>query len=235
MSRVVIRGLANADAVAEVAARDLAQRLNSLLTSKLSVKLVLTGGTIGIKALSQLAPLIENFDLSRLSIWWGDERFVDAESPERNFVQAREALLAKIQIPEGNIHPMPSTGDGQLQEAAESFAVTFGTEEPSFDIVLLGVGDDGHVASLFPESTGISFGKWVVAEPNSPKPPSQRISLSYEALSSAKEVWFLVAGKDKAQAVSMVFSKHNLPAAKVTGRELTKWYLDDAAASEVTS
>jgi 6-phosphogluconolactonase len=235
MIRVVIRDLANADTVAEIAARDLAQKLETLLTSKQSVKFVLTGGTVGIKTLSELAPLIENFDLSRLSIWWGDERFVAADSLDRNFLQAREALLSKVRIPEGNIHAMPSTEDGDLLTATGSFAESLGAQEPSFDIVLLGMGGDGHVASLFPGSEPIRFGKWVVAEPNSPKAPSQRISLSYEALSSANEVWFLVAGEDKAQAVSMVFQNENLPAAKVTGRELTKWYLDEAAASEITS
>jgi 6-phosphogluconolactonase len=235
MNRLVIRDLADASAVAESAARDLAQKLEFLLASKQNVKLVLTGGTVGIKTLSQLAPLIENFDLSRLSIWWGDERFVAADSPDRNFLQAREALLSKVRIPEGNIHAMASTEDGDLLVAAEAFARTFGAEEPVFDIVLLGMGGDGHVASLFPGSIGIEFGRWVVAEPNSPKAPSQRISLSYEALSSANEVWFLVAGADKAHAVSMVFQNENLPAAKVTGRELTKWYLDEAAASEITS
>jgi 6-phosphogluconolactonase len=235
MSRLVIRDLANAGAVAESAARDLAQKLESLLASKQNVKLVLTGGTVGIKTLSQLAPLIENFDLSRLSIWWGDERFVAADSPERNFVQAREALLSKVRVPESNIHAMPSIEDGELLVATEAFAKSLGAEEPSFDIVLLGMGGDGHVASLFPGSEPIRFGKWVVAEPSSPKAPSQRISLSCEALSSADEVWFLVAGEDKAQAVSMVFRNENLPAAKVTGRGLTKWYLDEAAASEITS
>jgi 6-phosphogluconolactonase len=235
MNRLVIRDLADASAVAESAARDLAQKLEFLLASKQNVKLVLTGGTVGIKTLSQLALLIENIDLSRLSIWWGDERFVAADSLERNFVQAREAFLSKVLIPEGNIHEMPSTEVGDLLVATEALAKSLGAEEPVFDIVLLGMGGDGHVASLFPGSIGIEFGRWVVAEPNSPKSPSQRISLSYEALSSANEVWFLVAGADKAHAVSMVFQNENLPAAKVTGRELTKWYLDEAAASEITS
>jgi 6-phosphogluconolactonase len=235
MNRVVIRDLADAGAVAETAARDLAQKLENLLKTKQSVKLVLTGGTVGIKTLSQLAPLIENFDLSRLSLWWGDERFVAADSPDRNFVQARGALLSKVRIPEGNIHAMPSTEDGDLLVATGSFAESLGAEEPSFDIVLLGMGGDGHVASLFPGSEPIRFGKWVVAEPNSPKAPSQRISLSNEALSSANEVWFLVAGADKAHTVSMVFREDDLPASKVRGRDLTKWYLDEAAASEITS
>jgi 6-phosphogluconolactonase len=130
---------------------------------------------------------------------------------------------------------MPSSEDGDLLAAAEVFSENFGSDYPSFDIVLLGMGPDGHVASLFPGSKAIEFGKWVVAEPDSPKPPQQRISLSYEALSSAKQVWFLVSGEDKAEAVSRVFDGEDLPATKVSGKEQTRWYLDLAAAAGITS
>jgi 6-phosphogluconolactonase/glucosamine-6-phosphate isomerase/deaminase len=98
MTLEVIRDLADASAVAKKAALDLAQELEGLLEAREGVNLVLTGGTVGIKTLEELAPLIKNFDLSRLFIWWGDERFVSAESPERNFVQARAALLSKIKV-----------------------------------------------------------------------------------------------------------------------------------------
>jgi 6-phosphogluconolactonase len=235
MTRSVISDLANADAVAEAAASDLAKELVRLLSSQQAVNLVLTGGTVGIKTLEVLAPLLETVDLARLSIWWGDERFVEPESSERNFFQASQALLSRVRIPESNIHAMPSTEDGDLEFAAKLFSETLGSETPDFDIVLLGMGGDGHVASLFPGSTPIQFGKWVVAEPNSPKAPPQRISMSYEALSSARGVWFLVAGEDKATAVAKVFEGADLPAGKVSGKSATKWYLDAAAASKITS
>lgn len=235
MNKVVIDDLVDADAVAESAARDLANKLSALLETQEKVNLVLTGGTVGIKTLSQLAPLVKDLGLSKLSIWWGDERFVESNSSERNFVQAWDALLSEVQLPSGNIHTMPSTEDGDLAEASEAFADVIESEAPSFDVVLLGMGADGHVASLFPGSKPIEFGKWVVAESDSPKPPAQRISLSYEALSSAKEVWFLVSGQDKSNAVSRVFAGESLPAGRVSGRNLTKWYLDKAAASGITS
>jgi 6-phosphogluconolactonase len=235
VKKTIIRDLANADAVAESAAHDLANQLTSLLATQHEVCLVLTGGTVGIKTLACLAPLIKDLELSRLSIWWGDERFVESESADRNFVQAREVLLSKLQIPTQNIHPMPSTEAGELAGASLAFAESLGSDTPTFDIVLLGVGDDGHIASLFPGSKPIEFGKWVIAEPNSPKAPAQRISFSYEALSSANQVWFLVAGEEKAEAVSRVFAGEQLPAGKVSGKNLTKWYLDKAAASRIIS
>jgi 6-phosphogluconolactonase len=235
VNKVVIDNLVDADAVAESAARDLANKLSALIETQQKVSLVLTGGTVGIKTLSQLAPLIKNLDLSKLSIWWGDERFVESNSSERNFVQARDALLSRVQLPSGNIHAIPSTEDGDLAEAAEAFANVVESEAPNFDVVLLGMGADGHVASLFPGASPIEFGRWVIAVSNSPKAPAQRISLSYEALSSAKEVWFLVSGEDKSNAVSRVFAGELLPAGRVTGRSLTKWYMDRAAASGITS
>jgi len=235
MNRMVISDHLDADDVARNAARDLAKELARFLDAQHSVNLVLTGGTVGIKTLSELASLLSGFDLSRLQIWWGDERFVESNSADRNSVQAHDALLSRIQIPAGNIHAMPSSEDGDLLAAAKAFSENFCSDYPSFDIVLLGMGPDGHVASLFPGSKAIEFGKWVVAEPDSPKPPQQRISLSYEALSSAKQVWLLVSGEDKAEAVSRVFDGEDLPATKVSGKEQTKWYLDQAAASGITS
>jgi 6-phosphogluconolactonase len=235
MSRIVVSDLAGADDVARSAAKDLATELARLLESQQDVNLVLTGGTVGIKVLNELAPLMHGLDLSRLEIWWGDDRFVEPDSPDRNSVQAREALLSRVSIPDQNIHEMPSIEDGDLEAASKAFSAKIDLETPHFDIVLLGMGPDGHVASLFPGSMAIKHGNWVVAEPDSPKPPQQRISLSYDALSSAKQVWFLVAGKDKAPAVSKVFEGENLPAARVSGKELTKWYLDQEAASGITS
>lgn len=235
MSRIVINDLLGADDVASRAAKDLATELASLLESQQDVNLVLTGGTVGIKVLSELAPLMDGLDLARLQIWWGDERFVESDSPDRNSVQARKALLSRVPIPEQNIHELPSIEDGDLETASKTLSEQFDSETPRFDIVLLGMGPDGHVASLFPDSMAIKHGNWVVSESDSPKPPQQRISLSYEALSSAKQVWFLVAGKDKAPAVSKVFEGEDLPATRVSGKELTKWYLDQEAASGITS
>jgi 6-phosphogluconolactonase len=235
VSTIVFRDLSTPDALAARAAADLAEKLKELLSSKATVQIVVTGGSVGIKTLEHLGPLLSKVNLSSLQIWWGDERFVERESPDRNFVQAREALLSKISIPQENVHEMPALEAGGLLEASANFADFVAGVTPEFDVVLLGMGPDGHVASLFPNSEPVLFGEWIIAEPNSPKPPRRRISFSYQALSSATEVWFLVAGSDKADAVAQAFSGAQLPAGLVRGKKVTKWYLDEAAAGRLTS
>lgn len=232
MTKEVLSHFTSADELAKQAARDLAEKILGLLDSQ-SVNVVLTGGTVGTKTLAELAPLLQGKDLENLHLWWSDERFVPVDSPDRNFVQATEALLSKISIPPGNLHQMPAAGAKPLLEAAADFADQVSEAAPSLDIVLLGVGPDAHVASLFPGSSPMNFGELVVAEANSPKPPAERISLSYSALSSGNEVWFLVAGDDKAEAVSRVFGGEQLPASRVSGRSITRWYLDTAAATKL--
>lgn len=235
MTLEVLSDFPSSDQLARDAADDLFEKITSLLASGEDAHIVLTGGTVGIQTLVELAPLVSRMDLSGLHLWFGDERFVESESPDRNFNQAKDALLSKIPVPPKNIHPMPSVESGPLSAAASAFAQEIEAIAPKFDIVLLGMGPDGHVASLFPGSTPESHGELVIAESSSPKPPAERISLSYKALCSANEVWFLVAGSDKADAVSKVFEEKKLPAALVSGKKLTRWYIDTKAAEKLTS
>lgn len=234
MNRELLSHFDSADQLATQAGADLASKILTLVGQR-PVHVVLTGGTVGIKTLAELAPLLLGKDLSNLHFWWGDDRFVDDSSRERNFVQAGEVLLSKITMPSENLHPMPSKDQASLVDAASRFAVHIESLLPIFDVVLLGMGADGHVASLFPDSSPVEHGKFVVSEANSPKPPEQRISLSFQALSSAREVWFLVAGSDKAAAVREALGGVRLPASLVSGQELTRWYLDKAAAEKLTS
>jgi len=222
----------DAAAVAAAAAKDLAKELARLSASQDGVDLVLTGGSVGIATLAELAKLIEPKDLAKVRFFWGDERFVAKDSPDRNERQAREALLDKLAVDEAQLEPFPSTADGDLEDSAIAFAERFEKLSPKFDIVLLGMGSDGHVASLFPANTGKMISAQVVIETNSPKPPAERLSLSFEALNNSSQVWFVVSGADKAKVVSEVISGDSqLPAARVSGRETTRWYLDSAAAS----
>jgi 6-phosphogluconolactonase len=192
--------------------------------------IAITGGTVGTLVLAAISNRTKELDLSKLHIWWVDERFVPEKSPDRNELQARSAWLSKSSIKQEHIHPFPAEESGLIDDAAESFAEIIEELNPTFDLVLLGMGEDGHVASLFPGSPGIRVGKWVVIEKSSPKPPPNRLSLSLSAINSAKELMFLVSGTEKAKAVSDAFSGVGiLPASSVSGNISTTWLLDEAA------
>ena len=225
--RPVVNRFKDAEETALGAAEAIVARVSELLAEQDAVNLVVTGGTVGILTLAKLRDL--KLDYSRVHIWWGDERFVEKQSADRNELQARIALLNHVEIPASNLHPFPASDEGQsLDEAAASFRdVVRGVR---FDILLLGIGPDGHVASLFPGHD--AAGELVVAEHDSPKPPPQRLSLSYDAINSAREVWFTVAGADKQDAVSVAFGEQpeSLPVGRVRGTEKTVWFVDASAA-----
>ena len=239
-----IRRAINAADVAQLASREILETLEQALANKSQINLSLTGGTVGILTLSVLAeqPDLERIDFTRVHIWWGDERFLEANSPDRNAVQARDAFLKKINIPESNIHEFPASDQGlSLTTAKSSFEESlnthFGEGVPLFDLTILGMGPDGHIASLFPGHEGLSAEAIVVAEPNSPKPPSERLSFGFDALNNSQKIIFVVSGIDKANAVKEVHTNENcdLPAAKVVALGETIWFIDQAAGAEFWS
>jgi 6-phosphogluconolactonase len=227
--RPVVNRFKDAESVAVGAAEAVVLRVNELLASQPEVNLVVTGGTVGILTLAKLRDL--SLDWSKVQVWWGDERFVDKSSADRNELQARNALFDHVAIPAGNLHPFPASDEGlNLDEARDAFRQTL--RGVAFDILLLGIGPDGHIASLFPGKN--AEGELVVAEHDSPKPPPQRLSLSYEAINSAKEVWFTVAGADKQDAVATAFGDDptSLPVGRVQGTEKTLWFVDATAGNK---
>jgi len=230
----------DSDAVARGAAEALLEKLNLLVPSQEFVHIALTGGTVGIATLARFAelPLAKSLDYSKVHFWWGDERFVNHDSADRNAKQAHDAMFRFLNVDYANIHPFPAADDGVgLEDAATSFAAvlasfsTSGSGYPRFDVVLLGMGPDGHIASLFPGKTPPPAGATVFAEHDSPKPPPQRLTLTYEVINSADEVWFTIAGADKAEAVSVAFSDtpERLPVGRVRGNQKTLWFIDQTA------
>jgi 6-phosphogluconolactonase len=140
-------------------------------------------------------------------------------------------------VPTENIHEFPSAEIGTLEQAAEKFDAVlepfWGDSLPRFDLILLGVGPDGHVASLFPGHQEQIPNRFTVIESNSPKPPAKRLSLSLEILNNADEVWFTVAGRDKADAVAAAMSGDSqLPVALVKAKA-NRWFIDEAAAAGI--
>lgn len=238
MSKSVVNRFSDLNSVAENTAAKLIAKLADLLVKKDQVHLVLTGGTVGIATLASLSanPDRQKIDFSRVHIWWGDERFVASDSADRNALQAKNALLRNLELDVNKVHEFPSADNGlSLKQAEAQFSAHVSNLQPHFDIVLLGMGPDGHIASLFPGKPLPEPGLWVIAEEDSPKPPPQRLSFTYEALNSADEVWFIVAGADKqdAVAVAMGDDPEELPVGRVHGTVLTQWFIDSTAGTRV--
>ncbi|MDP9398681.1 MAG: 6-phosphogluconolactonase [Actinomycetota bacterium] len=248
----------DADLLARAVAARLITGLVDAQAARASASVVLTGGTTGTATLQALAdsPARDAVDWSRLDVWWGDERFLPAGHAERNETAARAVLLDSVPLDPQRVHPMPAAGGpggddaggDEPEEAAASYAAELararrpedtypGTAPvPAFDVLLLGVGADGHVASLFPELPAVHDTRPVVAVRGAPKPPPTRLSLTLPAIRSAREVWLVVAGADKAAAVEMALAGAGpvqVPAAAATGRVRTRWLLDRGAASRL--
>lgn len=209
------------------AAADIAGILETAVAESGIARIVLTGGTLGIKILGDLAK--QQLDLSKLEIFFGDERFVQLDHEDRNEQQGLNVWPELIQA---KLHRFPDKVD-QLDASAQAFDMdmenllgTISDTSAIFDVVILGMGPDGHVASLFPGRQHPV--RWIVSEHNSPKPPSERLSFSYQALNRSKAVFFLASGSAKSEVARCAIkdSKCDLPAAKVKGLELTRWYVD---------
>ena len=238
MRTVVI--YADQQAVADATAARLGVTVSDVLAARGVAHLVLTGGTVGIGLLASLAasPLAGLIDWTSVHVWWGDERFVGAGDADRNEGQAQEALLGRVPIPEENIHRVGSSDAfASAEDAAAAYALEITTQgTPVWDVVMLGMGPDGHVASLFPGHPVYAAAD--VAEAvtvhDSPKPPPVRISLSLASINRAREVWVVAAGAPKAEAVARgLAGDTQLPAATVAGTERTLWLIDAAAATKV--
>lgn len=226
-------------------------KLVDVQTAKKSASVVLTGGGTGIAVLSELhrSPARDAIDWSRLDVYWGDERFVPADHPERNEGQAREALLNHVPLDPARVHPM-APSDGEFGDDPDAAAAGYAEvlneqayrehhrEMPAFDVLLLGMGGDGHTASIFPESPSVYEDEaTVVPVRDSPKPPPTRVSLTLPAIRRASEVWMLTTGEEKANAVALALSgagEVQIPAAGARGQVRTRWLLDKSAASELS-
>ncbi|WP_395725771.1 6-phosphogluconolactonase [Nakamurella sp.] len=222
---------------ATTAARLVTKLVDIQSTGRVPV-VALTGGGVGISTLAHLndSPARDAIDWSRVEILWGDERFVPSDDPDRNAGQAVEALLTHVKVDPARVHVMaPSDGDfgPDVDAAAAAYAdIVDGFDE--IDLVMLGMGPEGHVASVFPESPAVYDTGSVVAVRNCPKPPPTRISLTLPAIRRATEVWIITAGAGKAGAVALALGGAGevaLPVAGATGRARTLFLLDRESAS----
>jgi 6-phosphogluconolactonase len=228
---------AGPDEVAEALAARLMARLTEIQRDFRVPQVALTGGRIATRAYQRLGSEGANsaVDWSRVELWWGDERFVPADDPDRNAKQALDLLAKPLALNLDRVHEMPaSDGDLDLDQAAEAYAREL--DDVVFDVCLLGMGPDGHVASIFPEHPSSYAEGEVIPVRASPKPPSERISLTLPVINKSQEVWFIVSGADKAAAAKMALlgaGPVQVPAAGVSGVGRTLWLLDRDAASEL--
>ena len=235
------------DVLAAAVAARLLTRLVDAQAQHGTASVVLTGGGVGIAALEAVraSPARAAVDWPRVDIWWGDERFVPADDPERNELQARRALLDHLDLDPARVHPIGARGgpDGDDVDAAAAryadelqAAAPMGAAVPPFDVLLLGMGAEGHTASIFPESPAAHDERTVVGVHGCPKPPPTRVSLGFAAIEAAREVWVVAAGRDKAPMAAIALGgagRVQVPVAGVSGRLQTLWLLDEAAAAEL--
>ncbi|MCW2538612.1 MAG: pgl2 [Frankiales bacterium] len=237
-------------------ARDTAARVLSTLAVAQEqhgrAALTLTAGSIMESIWHELAeaPGGGPVDWSRVDVFWGDERFVPADSADRNDGPANKILFDHEPFSHAQRFPMPAS-DGIFGDDLDAAVADYTAQLrharrpddsnsqgiPSFDVVLLGVGPDGHCASLFPEHSGVFDESGpVIGIRNSPKPPPTRLSLSFDGIAVAREIWFVASGAGKADAVAMAWSgadRVQVPSAGPRGQVRTLWLVDQDAAAEL--
>lgn len=205
-----------------------AQRIVELATQAIAVRgsfhMALAGGETPRQCYIKLRNL--SIDWLRVHFYFGDERCLPVGDANRNDSMVREALLDHIAVPLANVHVIPA--ELGAREAAASYASLLG-KIASLDLVLLGMGEDGHTASLFPDNPATENTAVVVPVFNAPKPPAERVSLGMLTLNAARQKVFLVAGAGKRKALERILLGNSLPAARVVTAE---WHIDRAAMPE---
>jgi 6-phosphogluconolactonase len=244
VSKSLVVVVPDADILAATVSARLVVKIIDAQAERGTASVVLTGGRIAAKVLRSVedSPAAAAIDWSRVDLWWGDERFLPAGDPDRNDTQAREALLDALPLDPARVHAMPAA-DGPDGDDAQAAAARYardlsagGAPLPAFDVLMLGVGEDGHVASLFPEHPVLDETGTTAAVHDSPKPPPTRITLTMSTIQSADEVWLIAAGSDKTASVgAAVNGAKDLPAAHATGTSRTLWLLDRAAAADISA
>ncbi len=236
----------NSDGLVAAAGERLIGVIDAAIGARGRALVVLTGGGNGNRLMGYLGAEAQRIDWGSVHLFWGDERYVPEEDDERNDKQARDALLNHIDIPARNVHAMPARDDefgSDLAAAALSYEQLLaanalpGDPAPNFDVHLLGVGPEGHINSLFPDSPAVhETTRLVVGVEDSPKPPPLRITLTLPAIQRSREVWLLASGAEKADAVAAAIGgadPASVPAAGAVGREDTVWFLDSQAAAKL--
>jgi len=248
MTAPIIRLFADAAEVSRAAADEFVRRAAEAVVARGRFTVALSGGSTPQRLYQLLADpaLRAQVDWTRVDLFWGDERCVPPTSNDSNYHTAQEAMLSRLPIPPARIHRIEAERSDREAAARDYQAVlarTFGVDAngapPVFDLILLGMGPDGHTASLFPDTTALDeTTRWVVVN-HVPKFAADRITMTYPILNAAREVLFLVAGADKAEPLVEVLEgppdSHRLPSQRVrpaTGQLI--WFVDRQASARLT-
>lgn len=229
------------EALSRGALKELQRILEEAITSRGRFAIALSGGHTPAKLYSLWAAAEKsNFKTpwGRVHLFWGDERYVPLDDPLSNYRMTREALISRVPIPAANVHPIP-VNLPTPEKAAEAYEAElrrfFTSEPPAFDFQLLGLGGEGHTASLFPDSPALEEKQHLVAAVVVPAKPPQRLTFTPVVLNSGRNTFFLVAGADKHEILSAIRNEPDstpskYPAARVRPTGPVIWFLDKAAA-----
>ncbi len=246
MSNPVVRRFPDAEAVSRAAAEEFVRASREAIAARSRCTVALSGGSTPKRLYQLLAepPFVGQVDWPKIEFFWGDERAVPPDHKDSNFHTAHEALLQKITVPAGHVHRLQAervdrdrAASDYQAEIARVFGASTESTPPTFDLVLLGMGPDGHTASLFPFTTALKEQtRWVVAN-HVPKLNADRLTLTAPILNRAREVLFLVAGADKAQPLSEVLEgpadNDRLPSQRIRPEGKLIWFVDQAAAAKL--
>lgn len=236
----------NQDQVANAAARRLVDAILATQAKGRVSHISLTGGRGGLSVLAAVRNQTHASEINwkHVELWWSDERFLAKGDPERNETGAWDALLNHVDLDPARIHPMPELGGRYGNDvkaaargyAAELAAATESGDCPLFDVSLLGIGEDAHIASLFPGHREQFEPESVVSISDSPKPPPQRTTFTMRVINNSKQVWLIAFGPGKADAIKLATA--NLPAIEapagvVRGQESTILFCDTQAAAKL--
>jgi len=230
----------NSETLAQAFAEHFAQKANEAIRASGRFLAVLSGGGTPLKAYRLLAqePFKSKIDWKKVHLFWGDERHVSHDDAGSNFYQAREALLKYVDIPEENLHPMPTHLSPRkavdvYSQTLRSFAES-GQKQIRFDLVLLGLGDDGHTASLFVGQSALWIDSIVTTEGDYQGRPSTRLTLTPIILNRAREIVFMVSGTSKADALANALGVekdiNRFPSQAISGN--VRWMADKDAAGK---